>query len=168
VSSDSDPLDRYAPEMNGFFRDAKRQYAQIDERFQAVEKLYDESVSWFGESPAQLGWEEYFETWDSFATSYLLAERRVEDEEKLKEKEQKRKEWLESQQKAKAEKGGGGGLGKVKKKGVKKKKKKQLYDNVMGVIKGGGNDSDAIFNKLQKMRKEKKKKDTSGDPNLKH
>jgi len=157
VSNDSDPLDRYYAEMAGFFREAKKQFTLLDERFTALEKVFDESVTWFGESPSQMTWEEYFEAFDSFATSYLLAERRVEDEEKLAEKEKKRKEWLESQQKAKAEKGAKDAGVKSKKVKGKKKKKKQLYDNVKDVIKG--NDSDAIFTKLQRMRKEKKKKE---------
>jgi len=142
----------------------KKQFTLSDEKFQSLEKNYDDSLALFGETSAQMAWEEYFEIWDSFITSYLIAERRVEDEEKLAEKEKKRKEWLESQQKAKAEKGvAKEGAKKTKIPGKKKKKKKQLYDNVKDVIKG--NDSDAIFTKQQRMRKERKKKENGGDPN---
>jgi len=158
VTNDSDILDRYYTEMNGFYHNAKKQFTLSDEKFQSLEKNYDDSLALFGETSAQMAWEEYFEIWDSFITSYLIAERRVEDEEKLAEKEKKRKEWLESQQKAKAEKGvAKEGAKKTKIPGKKKKKKKQLYDNVKDVIKG--NDSDAIFTKLQRMRKERKKKE---------
>jgi len=86
----SNIIDRFGPVMTKFLGDAKAQFTTFERNFEKVEELTAESLQWFGESQ-QMVWEEYFDIFDTFAASYLAAEKRVEEDEKQLEKEKKEK-----------------------------------------------------------------------------